>query len=45
VGVVGVKHGDIGGGTTETFRMSDGTGVASRMAKPTEANRNCGGSG
>jgi hypothetical protein len=35
VGEVGVKHGDIGGGTAEASRMPDGTGVASGMAKPT----------
>jgi hypothetical protein len=32
---VGVKCGDIGGGTTEASRMPDGTGVASVMAEPT----------
>jgi hypothetical protein len=35
VGATGVKHGDIGGGTSEVSRMPDGTGVASGMAKPT----------
>jgi hypothetical protein len=32
VGAVGVKHGDIGEGTTEASRMPDGIGVASEMA-------------
>jgi hypothetical protein len=35
VGAAGVKHGDIGGGTAEASRMSDGTGVASKMVEPT----------
>jgi hypothetical protein len=35
VGAAGVKHGDIGGGTTESSRMSNGTGVASKIVEPT----------
>jgi hypothetical protein len=35
VGAVGVKHGDIGRGTTESSRMPDGTGVASKIVEPT----------
>jgi hypothetical protein len=35
VGATGVKHDDIGGGTTESSRMPDGTGVASKIAEPT----------
>jgi hypothetical protein len=35
MGAAGVKRGDIGGGTTETSRMPDSTGVTSRMCEPT----------
>jgi hypothetical protein len=35
VGAVGIKRGDIGGGTAEASRIPNCTGVASGMAEPT----------